>query len=490
MVEKSASPRWLRMAIAALLILGALFLALAWVALNGVVLTGCAEAPAPDHLGPAPGSQGRSAFQVPSESLTLRDVQDTTASTSSRYGQMPVMEPVDLVSRTAAPYVWSPVLAGHSVGYVESDTWALPMGGPSASHEGRTAAVKVLQLDDPAGSACSLTGDDIPSPLFVNSFSFWPWWFLTGLPGAESGAVRESRFVWGTGDDRYSGGGICYKETRWTLDAGNGRGGRSAHDLFLPEQMTLPVIRQGDILAFPLTSPEFENELLGQTGSTLGEKLMVLTPALDAPLAVDPAAPQLPATALTGISPYVSWISTHRGGHEQWRTDLPGQPPEVFDLRTGERVDIVVEDPQEPEFRAMAVVGGRWAAWIDRTPFGLYLADLTTGWATRLPADDLPTDRIALCDEWLVWLDADPLRETTGTLRGFHLPDLTPFAVPEALEPREYSYSLQVSRDLAVFDIVERNDTDFLSMNFTPAPLSTAIRAVRLDATAVVEGGP
>ena len=42
-------------------------------------------------------------------------------------------------------------------------------------------------------------------------------------------------------------------------------------------------------------------------GATLGEKLLLLTPSLDQPIAVDPAAPILPAAALAGLSPYVSW---------------------------------------------------------------------------------------------------------------------------------------------------------------------------------------
>lgn len=409
----------------------------------------------------------------------------------SRFDEMPVMEPVDLVSRTAAPYVWSPVLADHLVAYVESDTSALPIGGPSASHEGRTAAVRVLPLDEPAGTARTVAGGRIPSPLFENHFSFWPWWFLTGLrgTGGDEEAGSEPRFVWGTGDDRYSGGGICYKKTRWAPGAGNGTGSLPAYDLFSAAQMTLPVIRQGDILAFPLTSPAFENEHLGDTGNTLGEKLMVLTPALAAPVAVDPAAPKLFPAALAGSSPYVSWVTTPRWGNERWRTDLPGRPPEVFDLRTGERVDIIVDDPQEVEYRAASVVGGKWAAWIDRTPFGLYLADLATGHATRLAVDELPTDTIALCDEWLVWLEADPSRESSGTLRGFHLPDLTPFAVSGALGAKEYSYRLQVSSDLVLFDVVKRNPTDFDLMSYTPPPLATAIRAVRLDEAAVLKGG-
>lgn len=445
---------------------------LAGVLALGMLFAACSRGEASQALRNAPD---------PRESLEV--------SAPNRSDQMPVMEPVDLVSRTAAPYVWSPVLAGRSVAYVESDNSALPIGGPSAGHEGRTAAVKVLPLDKPAGPARAVTGGDIPSPSFLNHFSFWPWWFLTGMRGTGEDGGTEPRFIWGTGDDRYSGGGICYKQTRWASGAGDSTDDLPAFDLFPSAQMTLPVIRQGDILAFPLTSPQFENEHLGQTGSTLGEKLMVLTPALDAPLAVDPAAPKLPAAALAGISPYVSWATTPRGGNERLRTDLPGRPPEVFDLRTGALVDIAVDDPQQAEYRAAVVVGGRWAAWIDRTPFGLYLADLTTGHATRLPLDDLPTETIALCDEWLVWLEADPNREASGTLRGFHLPDLAPLEVPEALGPKEYSYQLQVSDDVVLFDIVKRNPTDFDLMSYTPPPLATAVRAVRLDAAAVIGGG-
>ncbi len=63
-----------RTLIACLLVLAALALALAWVVFHGVVLTGCAEAPAQDAFGPTPGAQEKPAFMVPSDTLTLADL--------------------------------------------------------------------------------------------------------------------------------------------------------------------------------------------------------------------------------------------------------------------------------------------------------------------------------------------------------------------------------------------------------------------------------
>jgi hypothetical protein len=214
-------------------------------------------------------------------------------------------------------------------------------------------------------------------------------------------------------------------------------------------------------------------------GATLGEKLLLLTPSLDEPIAVDPAAPVLPATALAGISPYVSWSGWLLGQEppaqyaSQFRADLPGEPPRVFDLRSGKPVDIAVKDPRTPEDWLASVVAGHWAAWVamESSPPGnsLYLADLSTGQAQRL--GDAPARVIALSNDWLLWTDS------SGSLLGYHLPDLTPVRLTGLLASGEEVRSIQISGDLAVLMVVAQ-ESNVIGPDFSPR--WTAIRVVRL----------
>jgi hypothetical protein len=192
----------------------------------------------------------------------------------------------------------------------------------------------------------------------------------------------------------------------------------------------------------------------------------------------------LPAAALAGISPYVSWSGWLLGRRPpaedapQVRDDLPGKPPRVFDLRSGALVDIAVEDPRPPEYWTASVVAGHWAAWVaiegDPLAGSLYLADLSTGLAERLLDGDVPS-QIGLSEDWLLWIDL------AGDLVGYHLPDLTSVRVPEVLTPGEYDFDqyLQISGDLVLLMVVAP-DPNGDPIGPDHPPKWTAIRFVRL----------
>ena len=383
--------------------------------------------------------------------------------------EFPLDQPVDLIRRTSAPWVWNAVVADHTVAYVESDSFGFAtLGLPQP-----TQSAVITTFDLATRKVTPVPGGDLSSPMFNNNFAFWPWWFLAELPQAKGGTGPS--LVWAVGNTQYDGGdGI----DRWQDVTGwNSSVGTKA--VLSPETMTLPPIRTGDILALPLTSPAFENAHGGMVGATLGEKLLLLTPSLDEPIAVDPAAPVLPATALAGISPYVSWSGWLLGQEppaqyaSQFRADLPGEPPRVFDLRSGKPVDIAVKDPRTPEDWLASVVAGHWAAWVamESSPPGnsLYLAELSTGQAQRL--GDAPARVIALSNDWLLWTDS------SGSLLGYHLPDLTPVRLTGLLASGEEVRSIQISGDLAVLMVVAQ-ESNVIGPDFSPR--WTAIRVVRL----------
>ena len=317
--------------------------------------------------------------------------------------ELPVGEPVDMILRTSAPYVWDAVLADRIVAYAESDSFGFLQPGQAAQPTQR-AVIKTLDLA--TGEVSTVPGSELTSP---KSFNVWPWWFLMGLP-ATKGEDTGPSFIWGRRNTEYSRDGVPRWEelTRWNPSA-------DTKALLSSEAMTRPAIRTGDILALPLTSPDYETAQGARVGTTIGKELLVYTGSLDDPVAVDPTAPILPAAALEGLSPYVSWSGWLLGKRPpaedapQFRDDLPGKPPRVFDLRSGELVDIALEDPRAPEYWTASVVAGHWAAWAaiegDSFTGSLYLADLTTGRAERLLDGDVP-GLIGLSEDWLLWIDS------------------------------------------------------------------------------------
>ncbi len=384
------------------------------------------------------------------------------------FPSLPLDKPVDVVRRTASPWIWSAAVAGQTVAYEESPTWTL--WPPGVEMAPQTAVAKTLDLA--TGEITAIPGSETAPPHFAN-FSIWPWWFLAALPNPQANGSGAS-LVWGVVNNQYIGGFI----PRYQNVMGSTAGGE-AQALLDPATMTLPPIRTGDVLALPRTTPAYENAYLGNVGTTLGYQLLILTGSLEKPVVVDPKAPRLPAAALSGISPYVSWFGFYTQDASQFRSDLPGRPPRVFDLRTGKLVDIVVADPRTPDHRTACVVAGHWAAWVavDGSPQrnSLYLADLTTGQAHRLTDGNGPSGDIALSQDWLLWTD------TSGTLAGFHLPDMTPVKVAGVLAAGEYARKLQVSGDIAVLMVVAPGgNPDYNSINFEPPPRWTAIRVVRL----------
>lgn len=411
-----------------------------------------------------------------SSTLTSPPTSSTVSTASPSSAEYPLYEPVDVIRRETAPWVWSAVVANQTVAYVESGSFTAPLPW---EWSGPTEKAVINTLDLETGRVSAVPGSDLSSPTWQD-FAAFPWWFLAGLSSAEAQATASS-FVWAVCNAREESKMTRWQEvTGWTPNTGT-------EAVLDPETMTFTPIRTGDVLALPLTSAGYESAQGGTAGSALGEELLVLTASLGEPVAVDPAAPILSESAIEGLSPYSSWSGWLLGRRpnteygRQFRSDLPGQPPRVFDLRTGELVDISVEDPRTPYWWTASMVAGHWAAWvaIEGSPEGssLYLADLLTGQARRLldgnaPGEIAPSE-IALSEDWLLWTDP------SGNLLGYHLPDLEPVRVAGVLTSGEYSQNLQISGDLAVLMVVALNDPgDAIGPEYPPK--WTAIRVVRL----------
>ncbi len=245
--------------------------------------------------------------------------------------------------------------------------------------------------------------------------------------------------------------------------------------------LLLPPSVSGDFVVLPVSSPEFEEKHGGNVGTTLGERLLLLCSVDAEPMPVDPISPRLPAEALGELSPYVSWFSFYRQGSEYLRTDLPGTPPRIFDLRTGVSLDIQVENPEDRDHPVEVQVAGTRAAWLvgsgDRSSGTIYLADLeglTAEAVVRVEAPDMELMDWALSEHWLVWIDAGG-----RCLHAVHLPDMESAVVRGVVGESERA-QVQVSGDVVLLDV--RYPSPSMAVNLRAH--AGALRVVRLPSAA------
>ena len=165
----------------------------------------------------------------------------TTSATVSRanpsLSEFPLGEPVDVIRRETAPWVWSAVVANQTVAYVESGSFAAPYpwewSGPTEK-----AVIKTLDLE--TGQVSAVPGSDLSSPAWQD-FAAFPWWFLAGLSSAEAQAPAPS-FVWAVCNAREESKMTRWQEVKgWTPNTGT----KAVLD---PETMTFQPIRTGDVL--------------------------------------------------------------------------------------------------------------------------------------------------------------------------------------------------------------------------------------------------
>ena len=392
-------------------------------------------------------------------SLSSADAPSSTTSAAPVASALPLRKPVEVLSRTSNPWIFQPQFFGDKIAYLEVSG----MNSPDPSALPTDAAIATVDIA--TRQVAKVEAAKLQVPAFTNGI-FWPAWNLDTLPGS-AGAGSEPLLVWTTADAQHTGNGI----PRWDgLDGLSSTG--EARQILPADTLLLPPFRTGDFLVLPESSSAYENASSGNVGTTLGQRLLLLTDAAHDPAEVDPAAPVLPASLLGNRSPYVSWYGFYHQTEDE-RLDLPGGPPKVFDLRTGKLVTINVESPRAPIQYQDVEVAGTWVAWTvlegDKSAptWSLYLADLETGKAQRVASANASTGapQIALSNDWLLWIDS-----SSKDLVGFHLPDMEPLRVKAAIKD-ERGASVQVAGDLALLDVALDAGEVVTSIQISPSAL-------------------
>ena len=349
--------------------------------------------------------------------------------------RLPLRRPTDLLARTNAPWVWSPILTPLGVAYVESEALYTPGGLPPAEVPG---SIKIATPKEAVE-----VGPDVQVPQF-GAAVLWPPWKLFAFDSLSGELLLFSTTVDPTDIDPtvpvYRG-----------LSATALRHGGVEQSL--AAETTCSPFVTGDVLVVPFTEEDKGDSVM---------KLGMLTAQSAQLVEVDERDPVLPSASLAGISPYCCLFELSRGGLwpelSSLRDDLPGDPPRVFDLGTGRLVDIAVVDAPDLIHQVTQVeLAGNWAAWVstegDPVRRSLYLADLQEGTAARVFSEPdggggSRLGSVALGQNWLVWLDV-----SSGALVGFSLPDLTSFAIKGAKGEGERVRGLQVAGDLALLEV-------------------------------------
>jgi hypothetical protein len=219
----------------------------------------------------------------------------------------------------------------------------------------------------------------------------------------------------------------------WTWQLGQ----KASHPLLPADQLVLQPVLSSDTALLPVVNVEGQPPAEGS-----GNHVMLLTGRTVSPASLPSDKLQAPSALLQGLDPY--WTG--------WFLPEVGVGQDIYDLRTGQPVHLDTDVAALP--RGTVVVAGGRAAWTLAIKGGrsggslqIHVADLASGKSqvvASVPGDDnggvISTD-LALNKDWLVWLEA---RNTPGTpmapatwsgfdLVGVHLPDLTPFRIPEVV---------------------------------------------------------
>ena len=368
----------------------------------------------------------------------------TSAGTTSATNPRPLPKPVDVLVRETPPFAWFPQLIEGRVAFLD-----IPLANWNAYPDG--CSLKVIDPSTAPAQAAAVATLKIPD--FGNTF-FWPCWTLLSLPGLPEANVPASLF-WSTAMPDYS----SYGAYRYAGLTGLASGGEPRQILSVDSLIVAP-FRSGDFLVVPLSSPAYENARLAEPRTDLAPHLLLLSGADRDPIEVDAAAPRVSPEDLRGLSPYVSWSGFYTNEFRGPRASGPVVVPDVFDLRTGERVAIRMPEPAPQGTCTDVELAGRWLAWTvatlaagdDERRQVLYLADLETGTVTRVFSEhirsvDAANSFPALTREWLLWVD-----DASGHLVGRHLPDMEAVDAGPVLEAGQ-SVQLSAAGDLLLLDI-------------------------------------
>lgn len=231
----------------------------------------------------------------------------------------------------------------------------------------------------------------------------------------------------------------------------------------------LSPLASGDVLAIPVAGEDVKGATSTSDGGARDQLLMV-TSNMKEPVAVDPAASQLPASALAGLSPYFALGLGDYGERDK---------AVIYDLRNGRGLDISVTGWFAP------AIAGHWAVWWTMTSssdttnrYSVFLADPDSLTAREVASGtqlNWLSPAVAISPEWLVMLDR---REDNGAVSAsadlltFHLPDMGQVRLASVLGADETA-GLQLSGNRVLMTVwkglsnVPHDDPDWTALRVT-----------------------
>ncbi len=324
-------------------------------------------------------------------SSSAHSLQSTQSSLSvGSAGSRPISgKPFEIYRVTAQEDFWESWISGDTVVWLES-----PGPGTGAGYGMISAAASsgtILRSWSPeTGKVEDVPGSKLAAPDLPPEGATYMSTLPSSWAAVLSGGTGTPKVVWAEGPKELGDNYIFRGLWSWVP-------GTEPKQL-LPESFGSSThLAAGDALAIFVPSAAFLSHPQNHDPSDPAswQKVLLMTANMDAPIEVDPSHPELPASALEGLSPYFSF----------WSGTSPGQ--DVYDLRTGAKLAVRVPDQG-------SLIAGHWAASYKTDPsFGrtnnvdIVLTDLETGESktvTSFGVEQYYSPVFALSADWLVVL--------------------------------------------------------------------------------------
>lgn len=386
------------------------------------------------------------------QSTTSVLMTDTTA-------PIPAGKPIEIQRFEQGKELWKAWIEGDTVIWMESAGAAAKTGLAYSASSGWDTVFRVASLG--SSDVQEIAGVRLLAPKIPGASPYsltLPLAWAEVLPGS---ADAPFKLVWAAPPETLAETYLFHGLSSWSP-------GEAPLEVLPQSSVSLRAQASGDAVAIPVPVASFSEMGEDANDPANWEKLLMMTANLSAPVEVDPRAPTLPDSALVGLSPYFSLLTTD---------DLGGPGVKVFDLRTGK--ELALEFPASYPY---PIIAGHYAAWWTENG-DVYLADLDTGntqTVLSLNTDQNSWLSVALDDEWLAVLKpwssfdreaamADPSQHPGADLIALHLPDLRRVDIAGGV-PKGQVGSVQVSGDTVLLTVspaiepMPHNEPDWVAL--------------------------
>ena len=383
----------------------------------------------------------------------------TSVSMTEATAPIPAGKPIEIQRFEQGKELWKAWIEGDTVIWMESAGAAAKTGLAYSASSGWDTIFRVASVG--GGDVQEIAGVRLPAPKIPGTPPYsltLPLAWAAVLPGS---ADAPFKLVWAAPPEALSETYLFHGVSSWSP-------GGTPLEVLPESSVSLRAQASGDAVAIPVPVASFSETGEDSNDPANWDKLLMMTANLSAPVAVDPTAPRLPDSALAGLSPYFSLLTSD---------DSRGPGVKIFDLRTGEKPAL-----ESPASYPYPIIAGHYAAWWTENG-DVYLADLDAGSPEKvlsLSTDQNSWPSVALGDEWLVVLKpwssfdresamADPSQHPGADLIALHLPDLRRVDVTGVIPKGEVG-SAQVSGDnvlLTVSPAIEpmpHNEPDWVAL--------------------------